>query len=211
MIETVTRVLAAGRHGQDRAEVIRHAGGVVVVVADGAGGTSGARDAADAVVMWTKALVTRGADLADVTTWSQLLIDLDYQLGSAASGQTTAVIANVTSGGIIGASVGDSAAWLIGPDGCDNLTARQSRKPLIGSGHARPQPFAAAFKGALLIATDGLINYAKRNRVCAVASQADLGAAVTQLVDLVRLRSGQLPDDVALVLCRVAVTDRPPD
>lgn len=206
MIMTVTNVVAAGQRGQDRAEILRTDRGVVVVVADGAGGSGGGKEAADSVVMWAKALVSRTSDLGATATWSELLADVDSQLeASGAGGQTTAVVASVTETTIVGASVGDSAAWLIGPDGHTNLTAEQVRKPLLGSGRAKPVAFTVgALAGTLLVATDGLVNYAQAPRICAAARDKNLHTAAGKLVDLVRLASGQLPDDVAITLCRCA-------
>ena len=144
MITTNTHVVAAGQRGQDRAEVVETDRGVVVVVADGAGGSGRGQEAADYVVMWARALVSRGGDLGAAATWRDLLAGIDAQLeASGAGGQTTAVVAGVTDSVIVGASVGDSAAWLIGPDGHTNLTAEQVRKPLLGTGRAKPVAFTA--------------------------------------------------------------------
>ena len=101
------------------------------------------------------------------------------------------------------ASVGDSGAWLLrGPDILD-LSERQQRKPLVGGGCA-PAPLRPVHlgTGTLLVATDGLFNYAKRADIQRIASGPDLASAAQALVDLVRLRSGALQDDVAIVLCR---------
>lgn len=205
MIATATHVVAAGRRGQDRAEIVQTAEGVVVVVADGAGGSGGGAEAADSVVMWVKARISRGGDLRAASTWPDLLANVDAHLEAAGGGQTTAVVAAVTDSAIVGASVGDSAAWLIGSKGHTNLTAEQVRKPLLGTGRAKPVAFTAgALEGTLLIATDGLVKYAPTDRVCAVARGKDLRAAAGKLVDLVRLNSGALPDDVGLALCRRA-------
>jgi hypothetical protein len=44
----------------------------------------------------------------------------------------------------VGASVGDSSAWLISPAGeVTDLTAQQRRRPLLGSGEALPVQFEA--------------------------------------------------------------------
>ena len=56
--------------------------------------------------------------------------------------------------------------------------------------------------GTLLVASDGLVKYAPRERVCAAALEKNLPAAGRKIVDLARLRSGTLQDNVALVLCR---------
>ena len=77
------------------------------------------------------------------------------------------------------------------------------RKPLLGSGEAVPVAFEAVLGDAtLLLATDGLLKYAHRDRITALARGPDLEVAVHALTNLPRLRSGALPDDVAVILCR---------
>jgi hypothetical protein len=85
----------------------------------------------------------------------------------------------------------------------EDLTDGQTRKPLVGSG-CRPFAIRAAALGAgtLLVASDGLLRYAKPADIARRAAGPDLAAAARGLVDLVRLRSGALPDDVSVVLCR---------
>lgn len=56
--------------------------------------------------------------------------------------------------------------------------------------------------GTLLVASDGLLRYARRSDVARIASETDLAIAAHALVDLVRLPSGGLQDDVSIVLCR---------
>jgi len=46
------------------------------------------------------------------------------------------------------------------------------------------------------------LKYARRERIVALAQGPDLQAATRALTDLPRLRSGALPDDVGLILCR---------
>ena len=66
-----------------------------------------------------------------------------------------------------------------------------------------PMGFTApALDGTLLIASDGLFNYAPVESLRQVAQEADLEAAAHQLVELVRLPSGALWDDIAVILCR---------
>src|SRR5262249_7442164 len=105
----------------------------------------------------------------------------------------------------VGASVGDSEAWLIGEDRHVALTARQHAKPGLGTGMARPVPFRSRFTaGTLLVATDGLFKYADADAICATARDSDPGAAASRLIELVRPSAGTLPDDVALILCRLS-------
>jgi serine/threonine protein phosphatase PrpC len=189
---------------QDRAEVVPHPQGIVAVVSDGAGGVSGGAEAAGTVAMWVKACTTRTSDIRAVAQWGELLAKLDQQL-MYTTGQATAVVVAVHSDGLAGASVGDSAAWLIGSDGYDDLTASQTQKPLLGSGGAKPKVFERpAMTGTLLLASDGLVKYASPARICELARLANLRQAAEALVDAVRLRSGALQDDVGIILCRRA-------
>ncbi|MEO7736439.1 MAG: hypothetical protein ABIY55_36105 [Kofleriaceae bacterium] len=129
---------------------------------------------------------------------------LDRDMMSLCRGQTTAVVVAVEPGGIAGCSVGDSGAWRIGSDIVD-LTEGQTRKPLVGAG-CHPFAFHASAIGGdtLLVASDGLLRYAKPQDVARIARGPDIAAAVRALVELVRLRSGSLQDDVSIVLCRAA-------
>jgi hypothetical protein len=48
----------------------------------------------------------------------------------------------------------------------------------------------------------GLLRYAKQQEIMHVTRQRDLAAAARALIELVRLRSGALQDDIPVVLCR---------
>lgn len=183
--------------GQDRALVLPCEHGVIVAVADGAGGTSGGAIAAKAVVDRVASVASHAYD------WSMLLAELDHaQIGY---GQTTAVVLWITRDKIVGASAGDSGAWIIRASGIEDITGHQHRKPLIGDG-AIVTPIACGplGGGTLLVASDGLLRYAKRDDIVRLAQGADIAAAAKALIELVRLPSGQLPDDVSVVLCREA-------
>jgi PPM family protein phosphatase len=203
MFDAVRRLDSYRKRSEDRAEVIAHPSGLGIIVADGAGGTSGGGAAADTAVMWAKALLSDAQRLPDSAQWASFLSTLDYQISSGDGGQTTAVVASVTEEGVCGASVGDSAAWILNESGVVDLTAGQVRKPLVGTGSAKPVAFhAELLGGTLLLATDGLIKYAPRDEIRHLAMGMDLSAAARKLIDRARLRSGQLQDDVALILCR---------
>jgi serine/threonine protein phosphatase PrpC len=189
-MEVAHAVLAASGNGQDRIAVVRTTGGLLLAVADGAGGTSAGAEAAEQAMQ----MVSEGRP-----PWAAVLEDVDKRLGG---GECALVIACVSGTRISGASVGDCGAWLIA-DRIVDLTERQTRKPLLGSRHANATAFAAELgQGTLLLASDGLFNYTRWARVAELARAADLPAAVQALVNLPRLGSGRLADDVAVVLCR---------
>ena len=169
---------------------------VVIAVADGAGGTAGGERAAAAVIAAVAA--------APTDDWTAVLTELELDPDRLGPGLTTAVVVSVTRDGLHGASAGDSGAWVI-RDGriIEDLTRDQQRKPLIGD-HSVARPFRGApLAGAtLLVASDGLFGYAKPDAIARAADGPDLAAAARELVELVRLPSGELPDDIAIVLCR---------
>ena len=203
MFETAKILEAWGPRLEDRAEVIDRGESVLVVVADGAGGRPGAAYTAEAAV---RLVCAEAAALRpwDLFAWCGLLRRVDETLAhDPAAGETTLVAAVVSPQGVVGVSVGDSGAWLIGPGGVQDLTARQQRKPFLGAGAAVPVPFAVpGAGGTLLAASDGLFKYADAARIAEVAREADLEQAARHLADLVRLPSGKLQDDVTVVLCR---------
>lgn len=187
--------------GQDRARVIETATGVVVAVADGAGGTGGGAEAAQAIVDGIAEAAGREASARP--TWADLIeaLDRDPRLGG---GQATAIVAEVGREGVVGASAGDSQAWLVSGADVHVLTAGQSRKPLVGSG-AAATPFAGALERAtLVVASDGLFAYSRRGDIVRLANGDDLAAAARELVEAARLPGGELQDDVAIILCRAA-------
>ena len=202
MFDTAQVTASYRTRTEDRIDVIAHGLGVVLVVADGAGGISGGAKAAEEVTMTVRGHVGNMDDIRDAEQWATLLRRIDRQI-SDHGGQAAAVVAAVFEDGVAGAGVGDSAAWLIEDTGHVDLTSGQVRKPLTGSGRARPVGFCrGGFDGTLLLASDGLVKYASPLRIRQVAGQADMNLAVGELVDLARLKSGVLRDDVAVILCR---------
>jgi serine/threonine protein phosphatase PrpC len=198
----------AGASGDDRVALIEHQAALVVVVADGVGGVSGGACAAELLVERVRqAVAAPGFDAHLATSWVELLTRADLALeADARAGETTGLVLAASERGVVGASCGDSRAWLIAGDGAiDDLTAGQQRKLRLGSGRARPVPFTRPrLDGKLLAATDGLFDYAPPARISDLARGADLDAAAQQLSRLVRLPGGALQDDVGLVLVRRA-------
>jgi PPM family protein phosphatase len=189
------RIAPRRGEGQDRAIAVPCEHGVVIALADGAGGVSGGAQAAAAVCDAAAAIATRPDD------WSRLLAELDHaQIGR---GQTTAVVLWVTRDGVVGASAGDSGAWIVRDDAVEDLTSHQRKTPLIGDGAVVTAIDAGPLAGGtLIVASDGLLKFARHEDVARLVRGADLAAAAGALVELVRLPSGELPDDVSIVLCR---------
>jgi PPM family protein phosphatase len=185
--------------GDDRFVIIADASRVVIAVCDGAGGTGRGGEAAELVI---SALTRRSTGVFDAV---ELLRECDVELAQRGRGaETTAVIVVADAHGVTGASVGDSGAWVVEAASCVDLTHRQSRKPLLGSGEAVPVPFESGpLEGTLLVATDGLLKYASTSRIRDVLTTAvAMEDAAAQLLAAVRLRSSALQDDFTVALCR---------
>jgi hypothetical protein len=56
--------------------------------------------------------------------------------------------------------------------------------------------------GVLVAASDGFFNYAKRTDIASTVMQTDFVTLPRKLLELVRLKTGQLWDDAAIVVCR---------
>jgi serine/threonine protein phosphatase PrpC len=198
-VEAAVRVLPASGAGEDRAIAVPTPGGYVVAVADGAGGTGGGAAAADSLIAFLSKLAEGAASI----DWFAALCKFDDELAARRSGgQTTGVVAFVNGDCVLGASVGDSSAWLTTPAGeTTDLTARQRRRPLLGSGEALPVQFEAELRGGrVLLGSDGLFKYATAERICALAMHGRVAEAAEALANCVSLPSGARQDDVAIVL-----------
>ena len=187
--------LVEGR--DDRVAIFAHAQGLIVVVADGAGGMGGGAQAAQSVID----AISREAWNADASHWVRVLAKLDHEIDP---GQTTAIVACVGADFIVGASVGDSHAWWFGPQKQRCLTSEQKRKPLLGSGEALPIGFNFESRdpATLVVASDGLWNHAPLERIASIASRPPVEAA-RALVDVVKYPNGSRPDDVCVAVVQL--------
>jgi len=195
--ETTSLTVAYRQHCEDRVTVLEFDDGVVLVVVDGAGGTGSGEQAAETVIQE----VTTVASLEhNAETWCKILRQIDSRIGE---GQATCVVVARSARGIVGASVGDSRAWLFEDDGLIDLTISQVRKPLLGSGAAQPVGFHhPPSQGLLLVCTDGFCNYVKRETLLRDILWIDFAVLPHKLVEMIRLPSGELWDDIGIVACR---------
>lgn len=181
--------------GEDRLSIRRVLHGLTVLVADGAGGCAGGAAAAQRLCV---------THLGPADDWVAWLVDQDRDLVPV--GMAAAVVLTVFDDGrIVGASVGDCEAWLVGVKGPDiELTQQQCRKPLLGSGQARPIRLDGHLDGRrLVVGTDGLWKYMAHGHLCPLA-RGPLEQVPYTLTRHVRLPNGALQDDVAIVACEAA-------
>lgn len=199
--ETVSATEAYRQRCEDRVSVFGADRRSVIVVADGAGGVGSGGIAAETVVREIECEYER---IHSADEWSAKLKQIDCRIGA---GESTAVVVDIRPYGIAGASVGDSRAWIISDGEITDLTKTQNRKPLLGSGSASPVPFMhPPLHGVLLMGTDGFFNYAKPDAIKVMVYQSDFYDIPRKCFEMVRLRSGDLWDDVGVVAVRM----RPP-
>lgn len=188
---TLDTLSAPSFRDEDRFEVNALDSVLRIALADGAGGMTGGRVAAEFAV---REAMRFAPSLETATLIDHALID---------RGQTTLVWLelNLRTACVRGVSVGDSHAWAKCGGRWFELTEAQSRKPLLGDGNARVTRVEAKDVAALCIASDGLA--ARRDLAWIVASIESSERDLAQtLIDPLRLSKGHLEDDVSIVLVR---------
>jgi serine/threonine protein phosphatase PrpC len=182
---------------EDRVAILPHDDRLVIAVADGAGGSGGGAEAADTVI---REVTGAASEPRNAASWSSVLQQIDCRIGC---GESTCVLIELSGDNLCGASVGDSTAWLVHDGQLVDLTQDQVRKPLLGSGRSQPVGFSNTFsRGLLIVATDGFSKYVKRDVLLKEVLWLDFVVLARRLVEMVRLPSGELWDDVGIVACR---------
>jgi serine/threonine protein phosphatase PrpC len=187
---------------QDAAQVFERDEFLVVVLADGGGGMRGGEAASDSLVAVVKARVDdRAFALEQLQPWIDLFHATDTAIAAKGPCDTTGVVVVLGPRGVFGVSAGDSEAWIVTPTRVDNLTVGQRTRERLGSNRVTATSFERVrLNGVLLIATDGLFRFASPDVIARIARAHPVAVAAERLVDLVRLRSGGVADDVAVVL-----------
>jgi serine/threonine protein phosphatase PrpC len=201
MLWSSQALLASHGAGQDRLHVQRVGDSWLLAIADGAGGLSGGAEAADLAIASVRALAERMQTVGPV----DLLAALDRAdraiAQSATAGESTLVVVEVRDGRVVGASVGDSEAWVVAGTTVTDLTKAQIRKPLLGSGSAVPTPFGPlACDGRLVIGSDGLFKFCPYTLLVEKLTHSPLNESAAELAESVKLPSGGLQDDVAVIV-----------
>ncbi len=197
LIETTSVTERYRDRCEDRVAVINAQNRTIIVVADGAGGVGSGDLAAEAVL---REVTTEHSLFHSADDWVNFLRQADSRIST---GESTAAIVDIRPYGIAGASVGDSQAWIINSGKIDDLTIDQIRKPLLGSGLAQPVGFThPPLNGLLIVGTDGFYDYVKRDDLIRLVARSDFFEISRKCIDLVRLPSGDMWDDVGIVVAR---------
>lgn len=182
-----------GRPSQDSLAVLEERNGHLrLALADGVGGQSGGREAAQkAVELWMSSEYPPELAMAETDSWLSRL---------RASGQTTAIYLHLSEDNCIGASVGDSQVWFQEANqGWSQLTEQQRPRPFVGSGAAIPTRFSRVLRstGRILVCSDGLWRQVARETMLHLAHIN----AVDQLLLACQMPSSQsCADDVSFVV-----------
>ena len=206
MLQVAAYIEAAVGTGQDRILWLEADNLIGVALADGMGGMGGGTLAAETAVQASMDVLGAQPGLVLAPQWSVLFHAIDKQVsGTRDAGETTLIALESDGQVVCGASAGDSEAWVIQGSQFNDLTKNQMRKPLVGSGQSDPVSFTAKLQGGLLlVASDGLFKYTRPEKICEAAKRVPLPDLPKALVDLVRLKSGKLQDDVAVFVASAA-------
>lgn len=192
-LQVAIEVRSGGR-GEDHAACFMDGERCIFALADGAGGVGGGVHAALTVLKAAEQFARRvHLSAADALAWADEQIALD-------GGLSTGVIVELQGDALNGASCGDSEAWLVDDSSLVELTAGQSRKPLLGAGGRLKRFGPVSFQGRLLMASDGITKYARMSEVLKRASTGCPAEAVLDIAELVRLPGGGYPDDLSIIL-----------
>ena len=203
-IRVASATFASGARCDDHVGIVRRDDGVVLLLADGAGNNSDGGSAAEWFVARLSELAASAKRIPSADLLAQWAQELDAEwFATGRRGESTLVMASLADGKVQGASVGDSGAWLVHSGFHHELTAEQRRRPLLGQNRASVVPFGPVpFHGVVLLASDGLLKYAPESQIRQLATDSNISVAAAKLVDVVRLASGALNDDVSIVLAR---------
>lgn len=195
--EVHARNEASGKVSQDQYDHWQTDEGLIVAFADGAGGSGDGLHAAKATVQCIKSHLDA---LTDAAACERVLKQADHQISG---GESTGIVIAIRDGRLFGASAGDSGAMVVDYEDVTNLTGHQHQKPRLGSRLANPVGFENTFEaGVLIVSSDGFWNYVKRDQLILTCANLDFPVSGKQLTDLVRLKSGELIDDVGIVVVR---------
>lgn len=203
MLESAMRIEASGSVCCDRAEIYDFGEVKLFLLADGAGGFGGGREAADLFVEKMDKYLEDTEHFLEPRYWEAALRDIDQaMLLDNAAGETTGIVIAVKDKLICGASTGNSQAWLFNPSGRKyaEITCNQ-QKYRLGNGRAVPSGFGPLpFGGTLVTASDGLFNYIKMEEISKIVQNQDLEYITQKLISHVRLPTAKLHDDISVIV-----------
>lgn len=194
------KIEQASEQGQDRASAFETEDAVVLLLADGSGGSTNGGRAAQFYVDRMHEILMNEPD-PDPIRMEKLLRNIDTEIyKNVSGGETTALLIIIKNNEITGASAGDSKIWVFNRVFDYELTKHQYRKPLLGSSKAIPVGFGPfPMEGILIAGSDGLFNYTDPEKIKEKITETPFETVTGTLIDLVRLKSGKLQDDCSVI------------
>jgi len=165
----------------DRLSVLRDAHRTLIALADGADSREAAQTAAARTVNELARCFRNGALPEDRRGWVMLLEGIDQAvLGDPDAGETSALVMLVQQGVVVGASVGDSLAYVVRTVGeAQLLTTSQRKAPRIGTGLACPVGFGPVpLDGKLITRRAARVDAQQLPPAIAAARSSDASASL---------------------------------
>lgn len=183
--------------GDDALYVVEIGSSIWFCISDGAGG-SGGGDKASLYVIETFKSLTSIEKFDSPEDFESFLRKLDLELSVESNcGEATAIIGKIEDVTVVGASVGDSQAWLFNREYDYELTSMQNLKPLLGTGNALPIGFGPfSVDGAVLLGSDGLFKYINHRELQALLSTK---TTAREIAELAKEETGKLQDDISAI------------
>jgi serine/threonine protein phosphatase PrpC len=191
----------SSQNGADNLSIFYGEERVLICLADGAGGTSGAKEASTMIMQWfeeNQKLLENSITIESLEEQVNLLDKMMYKTKSV--GESTFVMVLITDTQIMGVSVGDSKCWMFGKDFDHELSLMQYRKPLLGSGEAQAIGFCMEMMGSIVIGSDGLFDYTSIEKI--KYEIQDKNTTAKNLAMLAKEATGGLQDDISVVLVK---------
>ncbi len=193
-------------YGADRIHIIERPDATTLLLADGAGGMSGAKEAAEWVIEAFTQVVEKQEGPIHLDDLELVVRELDQKLRqNRMAGNTTFVAVVVTPQQCYGVSVGDSRCWHYTEHYQLELTAHQYRQPFLGTGQAVPVAFGPfPSEGTLLVSSDGLFDTLRQPAIDEIVLSSDNVDDIPKRL-LARINPTQqtLSDDISIIACRM--------
>jgi PPM family protein phosphatase len=201
MFEISSYLEQQNKKGDDNLYLVEAFDSIWFCISDGAGGTGEGEAASYYVVEAFKELVHINS-FDNSEDFEGFLRGIDKELSCEShGGEATAIIGKVINGTVMGASVGDSEAWLFNLEYDYELTSLQNIKPLIGSGSSIPIGFGPInLDQSMLLGSDGLFKYTKHTEIKNLLSNS---VKAKNIAELAKNETGKLQDDIsAIYICK---------
>jgi serine/threonine protein phosphatase PrpC len=197
MFEFSSYLEQQNERGDDALYIVELDASLWFCISDGAGGTGEGEKASCYVVEAFKELTQiKGFDSSD--DFEKFLRTIDAELSREShGGECTSIVGKVLNGTVVGASVGDSEAWLFNLEYDYELTSMQNIKPLLGSGSSIPIGFGPMnVEQFMLIGSDGLFKYVKHKEIKYLLSS---NTTAVEIAELAKKETGNLQDDISAI------------